>query len=299
MSGKFCRVPLLILMYTFLCPGIFSPGLTAAESSTNASDIVQNTEQPGNSADGHTGNGRRQIPGYADRRYALDTNLLFNELVMGGSFHIKTDNTQKVRVQRGFADVLSLSYDYTQLLDSYTNFTQEDLRGKAKSLWKISYHLTWKNIPYIDVTYHADQNLDVYNTFLVSGLGKQFDNGLKIEGGLGYKRGNTDLQQERYDVLNVLLGYQSPVNDSDVIVRADVKAYMPRKYLTDNMFEGLWIVDGRATIELNRKFIGVKPALGISFRRDYYPVQEETHISYAGLLHYNLTLGFNLDYGLN
>ena len=219
-------------------------------------------------------------------------------MIRGGSFRININKDRFINDKDiGWSDYLTVSYDYATLCNDYDDLLKEQKRGKEKNLWIVDYHISYKKKPFLDITYSSDRSIKTYSAFLVSGLGKQFSNGLKIEGGLGIKTGKVDFKKEKYNVINALLGYETPNKKSDYKIDAIVKAYLPRKYLTNSSFEGLWMVDGKATIAINKKILGVMPAVGISVRRDYIPVGKNKQLHYEEIIRYNITLGFNFENG--
>ena len=189
--------------------------------------------------------------------YDLHTNFLFNEIVRGGAFRIKTTQDRFLNAKdMGWSDYFTVSYDYTTLSDAYGDLLKKERKNKEKRLWIIGYHLSYKKKPFIDVAYSSDGSVGIYSTFLVGGLGKAFANGAVIEGGIGMKTGNVNFRKEKYNVLNLSMGYKTPHKGSDYNFNAMVKLFLPRKYLTNKTFDGLWMVDAKATMAINKNILG-------------------------------------------
>lgn len=232
------------------------------------------------------------------RTYKLSNNFLFNEIVKGVSFRFKADKERFIsEKESGWNDYFGLSYDYTTLSNDYVDLLKTERTGKEKKLLIGEYHITYKKKPFFDLTYSSDGAIRIYSTILVGGLGRQFKNGLNLESGLGMKTGNVNFKKEEYSVINFLAGYKT-LNDKSVYkISAQVKAFLPRKYMTNNKFKGLWMVNGDISIAINKKIIGVMPAVGFTFRRDYILVAKNNIINYAGIVRYNVTFGFTFAKG--
>lgn len=227
-----------------------------------------------------------------ERSYKLNTNILFNEIVRGASFKIETNKNRFIDDKEiGLVDKLTISYDYAALSKDYSDLLNKT--DKEKNLWNIAYNMSYKKIPFIDISYLSDKSIKTYSTLLIGGLDKQFFDRFKVGGGLGFKMGNVDFKKENYNVMNVLLGYVTP-NKGDYKLDASVKAYLPRKYLTDKSLQGLWMVDGNATMAINKKIFGVMPTFSVGCRRDYIPLKDG---SYEEILRYNIGLGFSFESG--
>lgn len=232
------------------------------------------------------------------RVFKLNTNFLFNEIVKGGAFKFNTSQDRFLNEKdAGWCDYFTLSYDYTTLSHDYGDLLKKQRKNKEKKLWILGYHLSYKKKPFVDVTYSSDGTIGLYSTFLVGGLGKEFSNGIAVEGGLGVKTGNVNFQKEKYNVVNFIVGYKTPNKKGDYKFNALVKAYLPRKYLTNNSGKSLWMVDAKASLGINKKIFGIMPAVGVSFRRDYIPVIVNKVMHYEGIVRYNITLGFNVAKG--
>ena len=232
------------------------------------------------------------------RAHKLSNNFLFNEIVRGASFRFKSDKDRFVNEKDiGWSDYFTLSYDYTTINDYYGDLLKNERKGKEKRLLIGGYHISYKKKPFLDINYSSDGSIGLYSTILVGGLGRQFKNGLKLEGGMGLKLGNVDFKKEKYDVVNIHLGYVTLNKKSMYKLNTQVKAFLPRKYMTKDMFNGLWMVDGSTSITINKSIFGVMPAIGFTFRRDYIPVIENKVLNYEGIVRYNLTLGFTVAKG--
>lgn len=232
------------------------------------------------------------------RAYKLSNNFLFNEIVKGAAFRFKADKERFIdEKESGWSDCFGLSYDFTTLSNYYVDLLKTERKGKEKKLLIGEYHITYKKKPFFDLTYSSDGAIGIYSTIMVGGLGRQFKNGMNLESGLGIKTGNVNFKKEEYSVVNFLAGYKT-LNDKSVFkLNAQVKAYLPRKYMTSNKLKGLWMVNGEFSITINKKIIGVMPAVGFSFRRDYILATINNINSYTGIVRYNVTFGFTFAKG--
>jgi len=227
------------------------------------------------------------------RVYELSTNFLFNEIVKGGSLALKVQKNKKIK-KKGLADQIILSYDHTTLNGRYREALKKEKKITEKKLLNFDYQISY-NKPFIGISYSSDGSNGINTFFLIGGISKDFSNGLKMNIGAGLKSGNgINFRNEKYDVFNILLAYQTP-DKKEYDINASVKMYVPRKYLTNDM-SALWIFEGNAVILLEKKILGVIPGIGIGYKHDYIAVIEEGRLRNIGISWYNFTLGLNKEF---
>ncbi|MFC2076906.1 hypothetical protein ACFLT7_07475 [candidate division KSB1 bacterium] len=232
------------------------------------------------------------------RSYNLGTSFLVNELVQGGSFSLKSEKEWFVGAESvGWSDNLKIAYEHTEISPGYMVLLEDTKLGKRKERFQFEYHLSYKSKPFIDITYCSDQKILEHSTYLVGGMGKQFSNGVKVEGGAGMKMSNTDLTQDNYEVFNVTVGYQTPKTLKAFKIDTKVKSYLPRKYMASNRLDGSWMIDAESKLTFSKKIFGISPTIGFNIRRDFLSVQRNDQPALQELVRYNLTLGFNFKGG--
>ena len=226
------------------------------------------------------------------RSYKLNLGFLANELATGGSFSFRSDDGN----DDSWKDYFTLSYDYAALNDKYNFLLKKERAGKEKRSLNAGYHMTYNKKPFLDIVFSSDGYVNIYSTFLCGGLGKQFStgilNGLKIEGGAGLKTGKFDSKTNNtYNVINALFEYKTPSNTKEYKLDTIFRFYLPSQYLSGDFIEGL-IIDGKAIFSINQKIFGVNPAIGIGIKKDNIILGKG---SYAEVIRYNVTVGFNLE----
>lgn len=221
--------------------------------------------------------------------YKFDGGGIFNNLSISTSASF---GTHGVLIDSMFDDYLTTSYDYIGLRDSDVLLKAEKALLKQKKLWSLNYFVTYKGKPFINVDYRSDHGISIHSTYLTGGMERKLPFGFNTKLGMGWKKSNTSMSSESFDVFKALMEYKTPQKG---IFKLDayVNMYLPRNKLINSNFGGLWIMDSKFLLSINKSILGVMPSINAKVTRDYIMSNKQ----YSQVVRYLLTLGVSRSGG--